>query len=204
MSTSSLDELLERLCGGDNAAAEQVFVTYEPYLRKVVRRQLPSRLRSRFDSMDIVQSVWRDLLDGFRHAGWRFANSTQLRAFLVKVTRNRFLDRVRQHSTVLERELPLGEVDPAQLPAAAEPQPSQLAEARELWDGLLNLCAPEHRELLELKRLGLTAAEIADRTGLHAGSVRRILRNLALQFAQQRGGNTAARLTPGITDGSNA
>ena len=33
MSAEHLDELLERLNGGDEAAAEQVFRTYEPYLR---------------------------------------------------------------------------------------------------------------------------------------------------------------------------
>ncbi|HZY85770.1 MAG TPA: helix-turn-helix domain-containing protein, partial [Gemmataceae bacterium] len=66
MSAEPLHTLLERLCRGDDQAAEQVFRTYEPYLRKVVRRQLPTRLRSKFDSLDIVQSVWADVLDGFR------------------------------------------------------------------------------------------------------------------------------------------
>ena len=42
MSDTALDHLLERLCRGDLEAAEQVFVTYEPYLRQVVRRQLPA------------------------------------------------------------------------------------------------------------------------------------------------------------------
>src|SRR5947208_6668606 len=97
MSSKSLDLLLEKLCSGDGAAAEQVFLAYEPYLRKVVRRQLPPRLRAKFDSVDVVQSVWADVLHGFREAGWRFADRDHLRAFLVKVTRHRFIDRYRQH-----------------------------------------------------------------------------------------------------------
>ena len=40
-----LEALLEKLCQGDEAAAEQVFLAYEPYLRKVVRRQLPASAR---------------------------------------------------------------------------------------------------------------------------------------------------------------
>src|SRR5258708_3187038 len=107
MNVDSLDALLDKLCSGDMAAAEQVFLAYEPYLRKVVRRQLPARMRCKFDSIDVVQSVWRDMLHGFREAGWRFTNSNQLRAFLVKATRNRFIDRYRQHSTAVEREQPL-------------------------------------------------------------------------------------------------
>src|SRR3954463_558401 len=82
MTADSLDALLERLCSGDHAAAEQVFLTFEPYLRMVVRRQLPTRLRARFDSTDIVQSVWADVLGGFREAGWRFGTVEQLRSFL--------------------------------------------------------------------------------------------------------------------------
>src|SRR5437899_1868836 len=92
MSKPSLDALLDKLCQGDLEAAEQVFVAYEPYLRQVVRRQFSSRLRTRFDSLDIVQSAWKDLVHGFREAGWRFTSTAQLQAFLVKVTRNRFID----------------------------------------------------------------------------------------------------------------
>src|SRR5262249_39596368 len=106
MSTHPLDELLERLCSGDAEAAEQVFRTYEPYLRMVVRRQLPARLRAKFDSVDVVQSVWADVLRGFRESGWRFNSADQLRAFLTRVTRNRFIDRVRQHQRVLDHEQP--------------------------------------------------------------------------------------------------
>src|ERR1035438_4584095 len=116
MKTTSLDELLDKLCDGDEAAATQVFMEYEPYLRKVVRRLLPNRLRPKFDSTDIVQSIWGDLLAGFREAGWRFTNAHQLRGFLVKVTRNRFLDRLRQHDRILAHEEPMGERDLDQIP----------------------------------------------------------------------------------------
>jgi RNA polymerase sigma factor (sigma-70 family) len=183
MNRPSLDTLLEKLCQGDVEAAQEVFVTYEPYLRKVVRRQLSDRLRTRFDSLDIVQSAWRDLLHGFRKSGWRFATTVQLQAFLVKVTRNRFIDRCRQHSATLDREEPLAHVDPDDLPAGAEPQPGEMAQAEDLWQRMLTLCPAEHHELLRLKREGVPLPQIAEQTGLHIGSVRRILRTLALQLA---------------------
>src|SRR5438874_10483288 len=109
MSTEPLDVLLEKLTSGDDAAAEQVFRTYEPYLRMVVRRQLSPDLRAKFDSMDVVQSVWVHMLKGFREAGWRFADRTHLRAFLVQLTRHRFIDRLRRHRRALELEQPLSE-----------------------------------------------------------------------------------------------
>src|SRR5262249_51020405 len=135
-------------------------------------------------STDVVQSVWRDLLDRFRKAGWRFANTAQLQAFLVKVTRNRFIDRCRQHSPALEREERLKEIDPQEGPPALQPEPSEVAQANDVWERLLALCPAEHHELLRLKRAGVPLPEIAARTGLHVGSVRRILRTLAVRFAR--------------------
>jgi RNA polymerase sigma-70 factor (ECF subfamily) len=48
---------------------------------------------------------------------------------------------------------------------------------------MLAECRPAHRELLQLKREGLSVAEIASRTGLHEDSIRRILRDLACRIA---------------------
>ncbi len=64
MNDEQLDDLIEKLNGGDTAAAEQAFLAYEPYLRMAIRRQLTGPLRSKLDSMDIVQSVWADVLRG--------------------------------------------------------------------------------------------------------------------------------------------
>jgi RNA polymerase sigma factor (sigma-70 family) len=183
MSSKSLDLLLEKLCSGDAAAAEQVFLAYEPYLRKVVRRQLPPRLRAKLDSVDVVQSIWADVLQGFRSAGWRFADAAHLRAFLVKATQHRFIDRIRQHEKAAKLEKSLACTDPEQLPSTNQPRPSETVQADELWQRMLTLCPPAHHKILELKRQGLTLVEIAQRTGLHEGSVRRILRQLARQMA---------------------
>jgi RNA polymerase sigma factor (sigma-70 family) len=183
MDPDPLDALLEQLCKGDAAAAEQVFLAYEPYLRLVVRRMLPASLHSKFDSVDVVQSVWADLLGGFRDSGWRFQDAAHLRAFLVKATRNRFLNRVRRHRKAGLLEQPLEEAELAGRAPAEDPRPSEVAEAGELWDRLLQLCPPNHRELLRLKREGYSLDEIAQRTGLHPSSVRRILYDLARRLA---------------------
>lgn len=181
----SLEQLLERLNNGDYAAAERIYEAYEAYLRLIVRRQISAALRAKFDSVDIVQSVWVDLLAGFREAGWRFSDPAQLRAFLVRTTRNRFIDRLRQHQRWLEKEQPLAEMEGPESPCSPEAAPSEEAQAREMWARLLKLCPPDHRELLRLKQQGFSPAEIAARTGLHPGSVRRILSDLARRFARQ-------------------
>src|SRR5437588_5630436 len=128
-----LDNLLAQLCSGDTAAAGQVFVAFEPYLRKAVRRQLPSPLRAKFDSADIVQSVWADVLRGFREAGWRFVNADHLRGFLFVATRHRLIDRIRQHQQAVDREEPLGVAEARHCLPSPLPRPSEVAQASELW-----------------------------------------------------------------------
>lgn len=182
MKAEPLELLLDKWRAGDRTAAEQVFLLYEPYLRMVVRRALPRRLRAKFDSVDVVQSVWVHLLRGLEHSGREFADSAHLQAFLVRVARNRLTDGVRRHRRALEREQLLadGESQAAQAPG---PRPSEIIQADELWNRMLALCSPEHREVLALRRQGLRRTEIAARTGLHEGSVRRILRELARRLA---------------------
>ena len=197
MNAEPLDALLEKLTAGDAAAAEQVFQTYEPVLRMVVRRRLSPELRAKFDSMDIVQSVWADLVQGFRNAGWRFPDTLHLQAFLLRLTRNRFIDRLRQHQQAVERERPLAVGGGEDTLGAVDPRPSEIAQAEELWQEMLALCPPEHREVLRLKRAGALSPEIAVRTGLHEGSVRRILCNLSRRLAQlHKARETESRIEP--------
>lgn len=186
MSADAVDSLLERLTAGDDRAAERVFLAYEPYLRMAVRRHLSPALRAKFDSADIVQSVWADVLRGFREAGWRFADAAHLRAFLVRLARHRFIDRLRQHRRAVELEQPLTAGDWAETLHAPDAAPSAVAQAEELWQEMLAMCPPEHRELLRLKRAGALTAEVAARAGLHEGSVRRILCDLARRLARRQ------------------
>jgi RNA polymerase sigma factor (sigma-70 family) len=192
MSTEPLDVLLEKLATGDLSGAEQALWACEPYLRMVVRRALPRGVRAKFDSADVVQSVWAHVLPGLRKAGWSFATTAHLRAFLVLVTLHRLHDRLRHDHTALERERPLEAADLETLPPSRQPQPSEVLQADDLWGKMLALCPPEHHELLRLKRQGLLLTEIAARTGMHEGSVRRVLRQLARRLAFDVGGPAAA------------
>jgi RNA polymerase sigma factor (sigma-70 family) len=183
MTNERLTALVRKLAEGDTAAAAQVFLIYEPYLRVVVRRQLSSRLRAKLDSTDVVQSVFANALERFRDAGCQFRDPDHLRALLVTMTRNRFIDRLREHRAALDAERSLDAIDADMMPASRQPPPSEIAQAEELWDQLMDKCPPQHRELLRLKREGRPVSEIVQRTGLNDGSIRRILRRLARRLA---------------------
>src|SRR3954453_2325731 len=186
MTDDSLDTLLVKLANGEESAAERVFREYEPLLRAMVRRRLTPMLRTKFDSVDVVQSVWADVLERYRREGWRFSDRDHLRAFLSRVTFNHFFHQCRRNSHALEREHPFPAGESAALPPPAQPRPSQVVQADELWETLVDLCPPTHLEVLRLKRQGLPLAEIAARTGLHESSVRRSLYELARRLAAEK------------------
>jgi RNA polymerase sigma-70 factor (ECF subfamily) len=183
--SEELNHLVEQLSGGDMSAAEALYAEIAPFLRLVVRRNLPRRLRPKFDSVDIVQSVWANFIEGMQAGRWQFASAAQVRAFLLKSARNRLIDRTRQFRVAAQHERSLGAAAAVDAWACRDPRPSQHAQASDLWDRLLTACPPEHRELLKMKGEGAPLATIARRTGLHVDSIRRILRQLARQVSQQ-------------------
>lgn len=186
MTDDPLETLLDQLTDRDPRAVEQIFLNVAPGLRALVRRQLPQALRAKLDSEDVVLSVWTDVLDGLRRGRWKFQSAAHLRAFLNKAARNRVIDRQRQHRTALERERLLSSGDRDALTAASSAAPSESLRTDDLWRQLLALCPPAHHELLRMKRQGMSLAEIAERTGLHPSSVRRVLYDLARQLAQSQ------------------
>ncbi len=195
--TENINSLLAKLCDGDPDAAEQVYREYEPYLRTVVRRQLPTNLRAKFDSFDVVQSLWVDLIDRFRNDQCRFSDAEHLRAFLIRATRNRFHDHCRRHRAELEHEHSTAAGGGSEATAANQPTPSQVVQGDDLWRQIVSTCPVEHRQIIELKRAGMSLTEIVTRTGLHEGSVRRILRQLARRVALQIGGAGGVRESDG-------
>ncbi|HEX4611242.1 MAG TPA: sigma-70 family RNA polymerase sigma factor [Urbifossiella sp.] len=176
------EELFDRLNRGEADAVAALHAAYGSYLRAVVRRQLAARLRTKFDSADVVQSVWVQVLQQLGRDGWKPESEPQLRALLATIARRRLANRARHHGRGLAAERPADDGWDA-VPDAPRARPSEVAQADELWDRMLGALRPEHRELLVLRREGLSLEEIAARTGLHEGSVRRILRRLFSDLA---------------------
>lgn len=198
------DSWLERLNNGDLAAVEQLFLRYEPYVRITVRRRLGAQLRTKLDSADIVQSVFADVVGGLRKSGWRFRGKPELRAFLRRIACRRIADRYEEHRHALGREQPIVETRPLSLPTSTAPRPSQIAQGREFAERVFEACAPGHEEIVRLRMSGLRIREIAERTGLHEGSIRRILYDLArrLSIEERRGtGSGDASASPSSGSG---
>ncbi|HEX4613687.1 MAG TPA: sigma-70 family RNA polymerase sigma factor [Urbifossiella sp.] len=178
MTDDSVEEVLEQLGRGEIEALGELVSAYAPYLRAVVRTRLSDRLRQHLDSVDVVQSVWVQVIRQLGRDGWHVNDAAHLRALLVTIARRRLASRARQHT----RDEPVT-ADWADAPDRRQEPPSEAAQGGDLWEKMLRLTPPEHHPILHLRRQGLQLAEIAARTGLHEGSVRRILRRLSRELA---------------------
>ena len=173
---------LRRVQDGDEDAARELLSRYEAEVRLVVRRQLPRLLRSRFDSLDFLQSVWGDFFQKARRGATEFEDGRHLVAFLVRAAKNRVIDEARRSSSRrrdARREEPLwgSGGGPRDLADEAE-TPSQVAEAHEAFGKLRELMPEGRREILEWKAQGLTNSEIAVRLGLSERTIQRAIEDL--------------------------
>ena len=92
-------ELLARIKNGDEEAARELLSRYESKVRLVVRRQLPRLLRSRFDSIDFLQSVWGSFFHRIQTGPNDLNEEENLIAFLAWAARNKVIDEYRRAAT---------------------------------------------------------------------------------------------------------
>lgn len=179
---SQLADFLRRIQQGDEGAARELLQRYEPEVRLVVRRQLPRLLRSRFDSLDFLQSVWGSFFRRMRDAPTDFEDSRHLVAFLARAAKNKVIDEYRRAASLkndMHREEPLW-ADGNRPREVADPidSPSEVAQAHEAYDRLHALLPRERRTMLELKAQGLSSKDIGDRLGVSERTVQRVLEDL--------------------------
>lgn len=177
-----INALLGRIRDGDESAARELLARFEPQVRLVVRRQLPRLLRSRFDSIDFLQSVWATFFRRLRAGPERFEDPRFLVSFLAGVAKNKIIDEYRRAASRkqdirLEERLSSAGLLSREL-SADQDSASELAEANEAYDRLNDLLPEDRRGLLRLKLTGLSNRDIADRLGLSERTIRRVLEDL--------------------------
>lgn len=179
--TREFDELLASARGGcDNAAAELVD-TYEPHVRRVVRRLLTREMRSKFDSADFVQAVWATF---FRHraGALRADNPEQFVCYLATIARNKLIDETRRRMETqkynIRREARFEETHENALAARRRDTPSQMAIARERWIQILTDEPESCREIVCMRLAGETHKAIAAKLGISKRTVQRVLKRL--------------------------
>lgn len=176
-----IPELLARIKHGDEEAARELLTRYEPKVRLVVRRQLPRLLRSRFDSVDFLQSVWGSFFHKIRTGPNDLLEEQNLITFLAWAARNKVIDEFRRAGTRkhdMRREERLAMVDEKDSGLATGDTPSQLAQAKETFDRLRELMPEDRRVILELRTAGHSCKEIGEKMGVSERTVQRVLEDL--------------------------
>ncbi len=179
---NELGEFLKRIQAGDESAARELLTRFEAEVRLVVRRQLPKLLRSRFDSLDFLQSVWGSFFRRMRSSPTEFEDSRHLVAFLARAAKNKVIDEYRRaasrkHDMHREESLFTDGSRPKELASSID-SPSEIAQAREVFSRLRDLIPEERRSILEMKAEGLSSKDIGEKLGISERTVQRVLEDL--------------------------
>ena len=179
---AGLGVLLGRIRAGDESAAHELLARYEAQVRLVVRRQLPRLLRSRFDSLDFLQSVWGSFFRRMKAGPGEFEDPRSLVAFLARAAKNKVIDEYRRAASKkgnirLEEPLWIDGSRPRELVGVVD-SPSEIVEAREELGRLLDLVPEDRQVMIRLRLQGLSTREIGERLEVSERTVRRVLEDL--------------------------
>src|SRR5947209_8740133 len=174
---------MERVRNRSEGAAQELIDRYGPAVLTVVRRKLHKSLRSKFDSMDFVQSVWASFF-AIPAQKYAFDDPESLIVFLSRVARHKVVDVVRQRLRTqkydVRREVRLQtEANPhGSYIAGRAPTASEIAIAQEEWERISTRQPVDLQAALQLRREGGTVKEVADCLGISERMLRRIFDRL--------------------------
>jgi RNA polymerase sigma factor (sigma-70 family) len=174
--------LMQLISEGSEDAAWELVQEYGEFIRRAVRRVINHRLRSKFDSLDFVQLVWSSFFRT-RNKLDRFERPEELAAFLITMARNKVGMEVRRRIQTekynINRECSFenSSMSLCQL-SAHDPQPIDVAIAREQWNCILSGQPENYRKIISLRLQGLSYQDIADSLHVDESTVRRFLKKL--------------------------
>ena len=186
------EDLAERTAAGDRDALEVLLQRYLPALRGFVRLRTGAVLRARESSSDLVQSVCREILTNMDR--FQYRSETGFRQWLYATALRKIQNRVEYHQAQMR--------DPAN-----EVNLQQNSDAGDLLDCYGSFCTPsrelmsreeiarieaafdqlpeDYREAIVLaKVVGLSRAEMAEKTGRTEGAVRTLLSRALSKLAE--------------------
>src|SRR3954463_13196346 len=169
-------DLFSRARAGDQDAWRELFETCYPKVLRVVRRKLDRPMRSLYDSTDFASDVMKSLAAKFDK--FDFPSLDSLHAYLVQSAKQKVIDEYRRRHTLkhdIGRERSVdwddGRDSMRYALASGDPTASQEAQASEVHERLLADLDETEREIVRLKREGLSNIEVAQITGWHVRKV---------------------------------
>lgn len=192
-------KLFEDARRGDEAALSVLLQKYLPDLHTYVRLRLSRKLKGREDTVDIVQSVCRDVL---QNAGqFTYEGEPQFRAWLFTTALRKIVDRAEYWGAAkrdLDKQQPLtggGSKSGANIEAQVLHSfqnvcsPSGVAMGREMLarvEAAFSALPEDYQEVILLaKVVGLPRTEIAKRMNRTEASIRNLLPRALAELAER-------------------
>ena len=172
---------------GDKLAIEQLCGIYGERVRRIIRLRIDRKLRSKIDSVDVVQDALILAMGGLKD--FTYKNEGDFLRWLSKIAENKLhdiLDKFYTEKRDIRKEIPFKKVENDTEEGsfiAAEPldttTPSVLLFKKEQLDRLeraIDDLKPDYREVIYLSRIErLSNAEIAEKLGKSKGAVAMLL-----------------------------
>ena len=179
-------DLIQKVRGGDEAAAAELVRRYEPAIRRAVRFRLTDpRLRRTCDSLDVSQSVLASFFVRAASGQYDLDTPEQLLRLLTTMARNKLLNQARhEYATRRDTRLISEDVSGHEV-AASAPGPAQQAEARELLAEVRKRLLPDELQLVELRNQGHDWNAIAAQLGGNAAALRQKLHRALARLSEQ-------------------
>ncbi|MCC6408529.1 MAG: sigma-70 family RNA polymerase sigma factor [Planctomycetes bacterium] len=88
--------LIERARRADEQAWRELLRRFGPTLSLAVHGRIPTSLRGRFDTDDVVQSAFLDVFSSLE--AFEYADDESFRGWLRRIAQSKLVDRIRQHT----------------------------------------------------------------------------------------------------------
>jgi RNA polymerase sigma factor (sigma-70 family) len=182
-------DFLRRVREGDAQAATELVRQYEAAIRLEVRMRLSdSRLRRRFDSMDVCQSVLASFFTRAALGQYELGEPQQLLRLLVVMARNKLRSQVRKERRQRRDHRAVeGVVDEAMDVAGDAPSPSRVLIGKELLAVVREKLSDEERQLADRRGQGEAWEAIAQALGGTAEGRRKQLARALDRVTQELG-----------------
>jgi RNA polymerase sigma-70 factor (ECF subfamily) len=172
---------------GDESALDQLCKAYGERVRRIIRLHMGKELRSKLESMDLVQDAFISALRGLE--GFTYKSEGDFLRWISKIAENRIrdnLDKLHADKRDIRKEIPLKDNErPSQdsfirdFAPADSTTPSMIISKREELDKLekaMDKLKPEYKEVITLTKIeGLSYEEVGNRLSKSSDAVRMLL-----------------------------
>jgi len=172
---------------GDESALDQLCKAYGERVRRIIRLHVGKELRSKLESMDLVQDAFVSALRSLQD--FTYKNEGDFLRWISKIAENRIrdnLDKLHADKRDIRKEIPLKDNERSSKDSfirdfvpADSTTPSMIISKREELDKLekaMDKLKPEYKEVISLTKIeGLSYEEVGKRLSKSSDAVRMLL-----------------------------